>query len=107
MTKTRRVLVLSPRDRVHRARTFIVVPLSLTTPRDPKPWHYQLQDQYPFLSRTEPVWVKGDMIGHVSAGRLQAFRQRNIAVQRLLTAHDLVGAQKAVAAAIGARTRTA
>jgi uncharacterized protein YifN (PemK superfamily) len=103
MTKTRRVVVLSPRSRAHRARTVVVVPLSITVPRYIEPFHYKLSVRYRFLHKTEEVWVKGDMVRHVSVERLRPILGRNVAVKQSLTAFDLHATRKAVAAGIGFR----
>jgi uncharacterized protein YifN (PemK superfamily) len=104
MTKVRRVVVLSPRNRLQRVNTLVVVPISLTVPPIKQAFHYELEDRYPFLHATMPLWIKGDMIGHVSTDRLRAFRDGSgRAVRRVLSPRDLGGARGAAAAAAGIR----
>ncbi|MEA2687439.1 MAG: mRNA interferase MazF [Candidatus Eremiobacteraeota bacterium] len=101
MTKKRRVVVLSPRNRSRVQDTIVVVPLSTQPPAICEPYHYQLVAQYPFLHNTKKIWVKGNMVRHVSVKRLSPFYRANIATARCLTAQDLVGARRAAAASIG------
>jgi uncharacterized protein YifN (PemK superfamily) len=101
MTKHRRVVVLSPRFRRHVPSTIVVVPLSTTAPRLLEPFHYQLLDSYSFLSAAVPIWVKGNMLAHVSLARLfPVYRQHRIA-NAALTARDLQGVRTVVALALG------
>lgn len=103
VTGVRRVVVVSPRDRSHRARTVVVLPLSLSVPLEVKPFHYELIDVYAFLSATNPVWIKGDMVGHVSTGRLTPFHVDGSATRCKLSDADFAGVRRAVAAAVGIR----
>ena len=105
MTKNRRVVVLSPRNRTRIQETLVIVPLSTQPPVQIGAHHYELRTQYPFLHKTAKVWVKGDMVRHVSVRRLRPFLKHNVATARFLSADDLGGARGAVAAGIGIQTR--
>jgi uncharacterized protein YifN (PemK superfamily) len=101
MTKHRRVVVLSPRFRRHLPSTIVVVPLSTSAPRFIEPFHYQLLDSYSFLSASAPIWVKANMLAHVSLARLfPVYRHRQIA-NAALTARDLQGVRAMVSLALG------
>lgn len=101
MTKRRRVVVLTPRSRDHRTSTLVVVPLSTTAPRIVRPHHYQLQGMYQFLTQTEAVWAKGDMVVHVALARLSPVIDKGRVVRASVSAIDLLGIRTAVLHAIG------
>ena len=100
MVKYRRVVALSPRFRRHVPPTILVVPLSTTAPTPVEPCHYELMDRYESLS-AKSIWVKGNMLSHVSLGRLYPIFSRGRIITVSLSLHDLVGTRSAVSHALG------
>src|ERR1035437_6405283 len=75
MVKVRRVVVLSPRNRVRIPGTYIVVPISKTTPSPPEGCHCEFKARsYEFFHPVESVWAKADMVVSVAAHRLDRVR---------------------------------
>jgi mRNA interferase MazF len=73
MNKIRFVVVISPRLR-HRKDLCTVVPLSITAPEFPQPFHVKLdKDPYPKSALGTEVWAKCDMLMTVSFARLNAY----------------------------------
>jgi len=72
MSKVRHVVVVSPRRKGGSGwGSCIVVPFSTVAPKAVEPYHYRIQaNKYPFFKRDADVWAKGDMVAHVSFGRL-------------------------------------
>lgn len=69
--KRRRVIVLSPRSRDHIPSTFLVVPISKTSPATPRSCHCEFKPRsYHFFDPAESVWALGDMVIHVASWRL-------------------------------------
>ena len=70
MNKVRHVIVVSPRRR-HRAGCCIVVPVSTVAPNPVERYHFRIPaNTYGFFKADTDVWVKGDMVAHVSFNRL-------------------------------------
>lgn len=75
MTKTRPVVVLQRRVRDHWPSTILVVPLSTTRPDLLRPWHHRIPaGRYAYLSVSDDVFVKGDMVGAVPVEALDRLR---------------------------------
>lgn len=102
MTKVRPVVVITPRLQ-YRDRLCTVVPLSLSPPTHPQPYHYKLTRNYNPLETPElEVWAKGDMLANVGTWRLNGFKvgRRKWEIPRV-SAEDLAGIKQAVLAALG------
>jgi uncharacterized protein YifN (PemK superfamily) len=57
MHKTRRVIVLSPRARDYMPSTYLVVPVTKTSPLSPRPCHCDFEPRsYHFFDPVEMVW---------------------------------------------------
>lgn len=75
MVKRRRVVIMSPAFEKGHAPIVLVVPISSTPPVLERAVHVRIDPgQYTFLHETAPVWVKADMISHVSFTRLDRIR---------------------------------
>lgn len=72
MDKLRWVVCVSPKF-VGRRDLCTVVPLSITPPDDPQPYHVLLDRDPDPKSKGHPVWAKCDMIMTVSFSRLSAY----------------------------------
>lgn len=71
MVKRRRVVIMSPTFAKGHAPIALVVPISTTAPNVERAVHVRIDPgRYSFLHEAEPVWVKADMISHVSFTRL-------------------------------------
>ncbi|WP_420239995.1 type II toxin-antitoxin system PemK/MazF family toxin [Telmatobacter bradus] len=74
MQKTRHVVVMSPRHR-RDYRTCVVVPFSTVAPDPIEPFHYKIPaGRYSFFRPDTDIWVKADMITHVSFAGLDRVR---------------------------------
>lgn len=76
MTKTRPVVVVSPRLR-KRANLIGVVPLSTTAPRPAEPYHclIELANPLPSPFNNPVMWAKCDMYSVVSLNRLDRIKE--------------------------------
>jgi mRNA interferase MazF len=102
MVKVRRVVVLSPRNRVRFPGTFIVVPISKTTPCPPEGCHCEFKPRaYEFFDRVESVWAKADMVVNVAAHRLERLRINGRFTSVRIRENDLLRVRKAVLHALG------
>ncbi|GAC1421589.1 MAG: type II toxin-antitoxin system PemK/MazF family toxin [Candidatus Velthaea sp.] len=74
MVKTRRVIIVSPRN--SGARVALVVPVSTSGPGVESPVHVRLPGRasYPCFSGVDEVWAKCDLVSHVRFARLSRVR---------------------------------
>ena len=101
MQKIRHCIVISPRYRRHTG-CCIVVPVSTTKPHTLEPYHYQIPNGvYGCFHADAELWVKGDMLTHAGFGRLDRPYQDGRRSRVILEPQHLVGARKAILAAIG------
>ena len=102
MIKHRRVIVVSPRNAG--AGVALVVPVSTTQPRQPRPVHVRLPGDavYGCFAGTAEVWVKADLVAHVRFDRLSRVRvnYREIRTVRI-SRGDFRLVQSAVLRALG------
>jgi uncharacterized protein YifN (PemK superfamily) len=102
MTKTRRVVVMSPRSRTHFPSTYIVVPISKTTPAPAEKWHWEFRPHsYQFFDPVESVWALADMVTCVASHRLDRLRMNGRSFRAQIRKDDLQAIRKAVLAALG------
>jgi uncharacterized protein YifN (PemK superfamily) len=102
MVKVRRVVVLSPRNRVRFPGTYIVVPVSKTTPSPPQGCHCEFKPRaYGFFDPVESVWAKADMIVSVAAHRLERLRINGRFTSVRIREGDLMRVRNAVLHALG------
>lgn len=102
MTKRRRVVVLQARFRAHQPLTLLVVPLSTTQPVVRRRWHYRIPaGRHSYLSATEDVYAKGDMVGPVPVTALDRIRTSVGWEAPVLPREELSAIQGAVRQAIG------
>ena len=102
MTKTRRVIVLSPRSRRIIPRTYLVVPVSRTVPVPREPCHHEFHAKsYPFFDQTQSVWVKADMVTCVAAHRLDRVKILGRFARCSLLKEDLNAVRRRVLFALG------
>jgi uncharacterized protein YifN (PemK superfamily) len=72
MVKTRRVIILSPRN--VDSRVVLVVPVSTTAPRQLLPVHVHIPAPSYRCFQHQEVWVKADLVAHVRLDRLDRVR---------------------------------
>jgi uncharacterized protein YifN (PemK superfamily) len=105
MTKTRRVIVLSPRARSYFPDTFLVVPVSKTPPSPPLRHHCEFKPRaYDFFDPVESVWALANMLTCVKKTRLDRIRINNRFTGACLRKADLLAVRKAVLCALGMET---
>jgi uncharacterized protein YifN (PemK superfamily) len=105
MTKTRRMIVLSPRARRNFPSTYLVVPISKTPPQPPEPHHCEFGPRsYHFFDPIEPVWAKADMITCVASHRLDRVMVNGRFSRAQIRREDLQRLRKAVLHALGMET---
>jgi mRNA interferase MazF len=101
MTKVRHVVVVSPRHR-RNSGTCLVVPFSTVAPNPVEPFHYRIPaDSYSFFKKNADVWAKGDLVSHVSFGRLDRVLDNGKYCSPSLKPEDLKCIQSAVWQALG------
>jgi len=101
ITKTRKVVVLSPRDRDSFPQTFLVVPVSKTF-RSASPCHCEFRARsYHFFDERESVWALCDMVMCVARRRLNGFRINGRNVKTRISAADLTRVRQCVLGSIG------
>ena len=106
MVKVRRVVVLSPRNRVRFPGTYIVVPISKTAPEPPEGCHCEFKPRsYDFFDPTESVWAKADMVAAVAANRLDRVRVSGRYRRTQIRKPDLLRVRPAVLHALGMENR--
>lgn len=102
MVKVRRVVVLSPRNRARIPGTYIVVPISKTTPIPPEGCHCEFKPRsYDFFDPVESVWAKADMVVSVAAHRLDRIRVNGKYTRAQIRRSDLLRVRAAVLHALG------
>lgn len=102
MTKIRRVVVLSPRSRTTFPGTYLVVPISKTTPCPPADHHCEFRPgSYHFFDPVESVWAKADMITCVGWRRLERVKTNGRFSGARIRKEDLYAVRKAVLHAMG------
>ncbi|MCH8918638.1 MAG: type II toxin-antitoxin system PemK/MazF family toxin [Proteobacteria bacterium] len=102
MTKKRPIVVITPRLQ-YRNDLCTIVPLSLSEPLHPQPYHYKLSRNYNPLEVPElPVWAKCDMLVNIGIWRLEGFKvgRRKWEIPKV-SAEDLAGIKAGVLAALG------
>jgi uncharacterized protein YifN (PemK superfamily) len=101
MTKSRKVIVLSPRSRDFAADTFMVVPVSKSfRPASSHQCEFK-PHSYFFFDEKEPVWAVCDMVTTVARRRLNGIRFNNRNVKAQISAADLERVRRCVLAAMG------
>jgi uncharacterized protein YifN (PemK superfamily) len=74
MTKVRKVIVLTPRSRVHVPSTLLVVPVSMTA-RAPDESHCEFKPRaYHFFDESQSVWALTGMVTCVALWRLNRLK---------------------------------
>ena len=102
MTKTRRVVVMSPRCRTRFPSTFLVVPLSKTPPVPREVCHCDFRPgAYAFFDRIETIWAKADMITCVAARRLDRVKMNGRYTGCRIRKDDLERVRRSVLHALG------
>lgn len=102
MTKTRRVIVVSPRSRVYFPDTFLVVPVSKTPPTPPENHHCEFKPRaYGFFDPIESVWALANMVTCVKRQRLDRMWINGRFTQATIRKEDLLAVRKAVLCAMG------
>jgi uncharacterized protein YifN (PemK superfamily) len=102
MTKNRKVVILSPRCRIGFPSTYIVVPISKTTPNQLEGCHCEFAPgKYGFFHATESVWAKADMVSCVAASRLDRVEHNGRFSRVQIRAVDLLAVRSAVLHALG------
>ncbi len=102
MTKIRPVVVITPRL-PHRDHLCTIVPLSLTAPTHPQPYHVKLSRNYNPLEKPElEVWAKCDMLVNIGLWRLDGFKvgRRKWEIPKI-SPEDLQSIKFGVLAALG------
>jgi uncharacterized protein YifN (PemK superfamily) len=102
MTKIRRVIVLSPRERDSFPDTYLVIPVSKTPPSPPSRCHCEFKARsYGCFDTLESVWAKADMLTCVSKHRLDRVKVHGQYRRMSLRSEDLARVRSAAACAIG------
>jgi mRNA interferase MazF len=102
MVKVRRVVVLSPRNRARIPGTYIVVPISKTTPAPPEGCHCEFKPRsYDFFDPVESVWAKADMVVSVAAHRLDRVRLNGRYMRVQIRKADLQRVKTSILHALG------
>ena len=97
MRKKRRVVVVQRRVRDHRPTTILVVPLSTTPPLLGRPWHHRIPaGKYGYLSATQDVFVKGDMVCAVPISALDRLNLNGAWIAPALPPIEYLAIQNAV-----------
>ena len=101
INKVRHVVVVSPRRRRHTgSRT--VVPFSTVAPNPVEPYHYRIAaNRYSFLKKNTDVWVKADLVAHVSFQRLDRVFDNGRYASPSVTDEDLKAVRVAVWEGLG------
>jgi mRNA interferase MazF len=103
IVKLRRAIVVSPPNRG--AKVVLVVPVSTTPPRFGSPVQVRLpgEDVYECFAGVQEVWVKADLISHVSFARLDRVHVRGKGFLRTvkLSNDHLKDVQRAILHALG------
>jgi len=101
INKVRHVVVVSPRRRSHTG-SCTVVPFSTVAPNPIEPFHVRIPaNRYGFLKRNTDVWVKADLVAHVSFGRLDRVLENGRYASPSLTVADLEAIRVAVWEGLG------
>jgi len=101
MTKKRPVVVLQRRLRTHNPQTILVVPLSTTPPNPVRVWHHQIPAaRYLFLSASDSIYVKGDMVYAVPVSCLDRLRTNRGWEAPVLPREEFAAVQTAVREAL-------
>src|SRR5205823_15024795 len=102
MTKIRRVVVLSPRSRTRFPGTYLVVPISRTTPCPPEDHHCEFRPgSYHFFDPVESVWAKADMLTCVAWRTLERAKINDRFSRASVRKQDLYSIRRAVLYAMG------
>ena len=102
MTKTRRVIILSPRSRTHFPDTFLVVPVSKSRPSKQENHHFEFRPRaYAFFDAIEPVWALANMLTCVKKSRLDRMKINNRFSGAQIRKEDLQAVRRAVLHAMG------
>lgn len=101
MTKRRHVVVMQRRLRDYKPSTVLVVPLSVTAPKARRLWHHEIPAaRYSFLSATDPVYVKGDMVYAVPLSSLDRLKIKGRWEAPVLPREEFAAVQTAVREAL-------
>jgi uncharacterized protein YifN (PemK superfamily) len=101
MTKKRRVVVMQRRLRTHSPQTILVVPLSTTPPPPARVWHHEIPaGRYSFLSVSDSVYVKGDMVYAVPVSSLDRLQVKGTWEAPVLPREEFAAVQNAVREAL-------
>jgi mRNA interferase MazF len=101
INKVRHVVVISPRRRRHTG-SCTVVPFSTVAPNPVEPFHVRIPaNTYGFLKKDTDVWVKGDLVAHVSFQRLDRVLENGRFTSPSLTNDDFAAIQIAVWEGLG------
>ena len=102
MTKTRRVIVLSPQSRTHFPDTFLVVPVTKTPPSPFENHHYEFKPRsYEFFDPCESVWALANMLTCVKRLRLDRVKINGRYAAARIRECDLKLVRQAVLHALG------
>ena len=102
MTKLRRVIVLTPRNRAYFPDTFLVVPVSKSRPTRPDSHHWEFKPRaYDFFDPIESVLALGNMLTCVKKSRLDRMRIQDRFSRAQISRADLNSVRSAVLHAIG------
>src|ERR1700675_4404405 len=101
ITKVRHVVVMSPRHR-RSSGSCLVVPFSTVAPNPVEPYHYRIAaNSYSSVKKNTDVWAKGDLLSHVSFGRLDRVLDGGKYVSPTLNPSDFRSVQLAAWEALG------
>lgn len=105
MTKTRKVIVLSPRIRDYTPSTYLVMPVSKTMRSSSDGFHVEFKPRsYSFFDPVESVWALADMITCVSGDRLDRIKINGQYSRAQLRTDDLQRVRMIAAKSLGLET---
>jgi uncharacterized protein YifN (PemK superfamily) len=105
MNKRRRVIVIQPRSRIYIPETYLVVPVSKTSPSPPASCHCEFKPRsYDFFDQTESVWALADKVTCVASWRLDRMQIHGKYYRAQIRRTDLTALRQAVLSACGMET---
>jgi uncharacterized protein YifN (PemK superfamily) len=95
-------VVLSARSRTTIPDTYLVVPLSKTSPMPPEGCHHEFKPRsYCFLNEIESVWAKADMVTCVGKHGLDRIKVNGKYSRVAIRRNDLMAIRRAVLHTLG------